>query len=166
MKRLIAVSDSHGCVENLRDAFLQARESGPIDVAVFLGDGVSDFDRVAPMLQMEGTLCFAVAGNNDYGAEEPKERVISVNGLRIFLCHGHTTKVKWGLQTLNYRAREEEAPIALYGHTHMADVCSEEGVLMANPGAICNRKPGRGAYIELKVENDGAFLWRQVAWRK
>ena len=49
-KRVIVVSDSHGDTENLRCAFKQAYKHGTIDIAVFLGDGASDFEQIKQLL--------------------------------------------------------------------------------------------------------------------
>ena len=166
MKRLIVVSDSHGSYSDLQDAFKQALEDGPIDTAIHLGDGLSDFERVSPMLWRNGTACCMVAGNNDYGFEEPRERLIRVNGVRIFLCHGHMLHVKYGLQTLCYAAMEKEASIALYGHTHTAHEEMTNGVLLLNPGAVCNRRIGRIAYAEILISEDQSFSWRLAGWRQ
>ncbi len=164
MKRVIAVSDSHGSWQELRDAFLQARISGKIDVAVFLGDGSSDFARVRPELEAEGTLCYAVSGNNDWSSPDPREAVFSVGKVRFYACHGHARGVKYGLDRLWYAAMENEAQVALYGHTHVADSTIERGVHLINPGAVCQRSPRDTAYADIRVEDNGAVLPRLIRW--
>ena len=42
MKRVIVVSDSHGMEDRLRQVLQQAFSLGPVDVIVFLGDGLSE----------------------------------------------------------------------------------------------------------------------------
>ena len=46
MKRVIVVSDSHGMEERLQEILLRAFSAGPVDVIVFLGDGLSEWERV------------------------------------------------------------------------------------------------------------------------
>lgn len=96
MKRVIAVSDSHGCASALREAFELAWRSGPVDVAVFLGDGLSDYARLEGELIARGALCYAVRGNNDWSASQPREVSFTVGGVRFYACHGHEWHVKYG----------------------------------------------------------------------
>ena len=70
MKRVIALSDSHGDKAALRAAVEQALRVGPVYAAAFLGDGLSDFAAVQPLLMEAGALCHAVRGNNDWGSRE------------------------------------------------------------------------------------------------
>ena len=163
-KRLIAVADSHGDAESLRAAFEQAARNGKIDVAVFLGDGVRDFESVSADLRLRGTQCYALRGNNDWTCDEPNELVLTVNGVRIFACHGHTRQVKYGLQRLWFAAREREARVALYGHTHCERVDFEAGVDLINPGAVCERYSRRSAYAELMIQDNGFVQTQLVKW--
>jgi len=164
MKRVIAVSDAHGDRENLREAFEKAYQAGPIDVAVFLGDGMSEFEKVRPMLMAKGTVCHAVSGNNDWSSYEPQEIVFTAGGVRFYACHGHTRYVKYGLERLCYAAMEREAQVALYGHTHRAKVDLEYGIQMVNPGAVCERNRNNMAYADIRVEDNGAVQIDLIPW--
>ena len=64
------------------------------------------------------------------------ETVIEAEGVRIFCCHGHRYGVKSGFSRLAARAKELDCTVALYGHTHAADIREIEGVLCVNPGAL------------------------------
>lgn len=164
MKRIIVVSDSHGDPGGLRSAFEQARRYGPIDAAVFLGDGMRDFEAIRPELMQEGVHCHAVRGNNDWSSEEPSEALLVVNGVKIYACHGHMWRVKYGLERLWYAAREREAQVALYGHTHREKIDLEYGMQFINPGAVCERHPGRSAYAELRIEDNGFVIPSLCKW--
>lgn len=164
MKRVIVVSDSHGDVTGLREAFEQALHHDTVDVAVFLGDGMDDFETVRSMLYTQGTVCYAVCGNNDWGRREAGEVLFLVNGVRFYACHGHQRYVKYGLDRLWYAAQEREAQVALYGHTHREKIDLERNVTMINPGAICERYGKRSAYAEICVEDNGFVRPRLVHW--
>ena len=164
MKRVIAVSDSHGDVTGLRSAFEQARRHGSIDAAVFLGDGLDDFETVRQMPFMQDTICYAVCGNNDWGSYEAGEILFQVGGVRFYACHGHQRFVKYSLQRLWYAAREREAQVALYGHTHRERVDFEGAMTLVNPGAVCERRAGRTAYAEIIVEDQGFAQASLVQW--
>ncbi|MBR6571713.1 MAG: YfcE family phosphodiesterase [Clostridia bacterium] len=163
-KRLIAVSDSHGSVETLKAAFEQAMRHGSVDTAVFLGDGMRDFEQIKPMLAAARTDFFAVKGNNDWSATEGSEAVFSFSGVRIFICHGHNQHVKYGLEQLWFSARERDAQVALYGHTHQASLDYDQGIYLINPGAVYMRHKLRAAYAELLVTDKGDITARLVNW--
>ena len=165
-KRMIVVSDSHGDTESLQAAFEQAGREGRIDIAVFLGDGVGDFESVKPVLQQKGTVCYAVKGNNDWSSAETGEVLIRVNGANILACHGHTRYVKYGLERLWFAAREREANAVLYGHTHREKIDIEYGMYLINPGAVCERSSLRSAYAEVMIEDSGFVHARLVKWAK
>ena len=164
MKRVIVVSDSHGDLAALREAFEMAKRAGRIDIAVFLGDGMREFDQLRPELMAERITCYAVPGNNDWSSHEPFEITFMVGRVRFFACHGHTRHVKYGLERLYYTASEREAQVALYGHTHRAKVDLDYGVQMINPGAVCERFRNSIAYAEICVEDNGTVLPRLIQW--
>jgi len=166
MKRVIAVSDSHGDIEGLRLAFAQAASHGKIDVAVFLGDGLADFEAVRPWLTQRGTICYCVRGNNDWCSPEPREQCFLVNGVRFYLSHGHQWQVKFGPDRLWYAARECGAQVALYGHTHRERVDLERDVYLINPGSVCERRGGRSAYAEIQVEDNGYLRPSLRLWER
>lgn len=155
MKRVIAVSDSHGDADGVRLAFAQAARHGKIDVAVFLGDGLEDFEAARSWLSRQGALCYAVRGNNDWSAQEPREQCFMVGKVRFYLAHGHQWQVKYGPERLWYAARECGAQVALYGHTHRERIDLEQDVYLINPGSVCEHRAGRSAYAEIQVEDNG-----------
>ena len=142
----------------------QAVRHGKVDAVVFLGDGMSDFESLQPWLLARGTVFYAVKGNNDWSSNEMTEIVFTVNGVRFFACHGHTRYVKYGTDRLWYAAREREAKVVLYGHTHYEKVEDAYGVTMINPGAVCERSKRRSAYAEVMVEDNGFVQTSLVKW--
>ena len=164
MKRIIAVSDSHGDASALREAFELARRRGKIDAAVFLGDGLGDFEAVRAELLRDGIQCHAVRGNNDWRYEDPSEIVFRVNGVKVYACHGHMWHVKYGIERLWYAAREREAQVVLYGHTHSAKVDLEYGVTFVNPGSVGERYKNSCAYAEILIEDNGFVIPGLCKW--
>lgn len=163
-KRIIVVSDSHGDAEKLQAAFDQAARHGKIDYAVFLGDGASDFESMQSSLFLQGIMCYAVKGNNDWRSMEPSELTFTVNNVRFFACHGHTRQVKYGLDRLWFAARERETAVVLYGHTHRERIDLEHGIHLINPGAACERYRLGSAYAEILVEDNGFVRPKLVKW--
>ncbi len=165
--RVIALSDSHGCRDDLRDTALLALESGPVDACVFLGDGLRDYEAIKPMLRAANprALLYGVRGNNDFSADEPYTQVFTVGGCRFFATHGQAYGVKYGMERLCFAAREERALVAFYGHTHVPMLESQYGVWFVNPGAVCDRRAGRPAYAQVTVNALGAPKAELIRWR-
>lgn len=128
MKTFIILSDSHGRagVGRVRHLF------GENDYIIHLGDGSSD---MRPIVTMYPEKTYVMKGNCDfsYGLDE---YVIEAEGVKILCCHGHRYGVKHGLDRLVARAKELDCDIALYGHTHIANIETVDGVLCVNPGAL------------------------------
>ncbi len=140
---MIVLSDSHGRarreLEKLRPLFAEN------DYIVHLGDGSSDLREILRAYPEKTFLC---KGNCDFsfGAEE---FVIEAEGLRILCCHGHRQSVKSGIERLAAYARSKDCDIALYGHTHLAEVRELEGVLCINPGALGSYSDPSYCYLVL-----------------
>lgn len=133
--RILVVSDSHGNHANL----FKARElAGQIDAIIHLGDGEDDAVILAAA---EDVPVLQVAGNCDYGSLSPRERLETLEGTRLMLCHGDRYGVKLGLSRLLERARSCDVSVVLYGHTHQAMVEYCDGIWVINPGTLWGRAP-------------------------
>ena len=165
--RIIAMSDSHGCRNDLQDAIMQAQRAGKIDGFVFLGDGTDDFELMRSILQYENPQIrlFVVRGNNDFGALSlPAIETFVMGGVGFFATHGHLYNVKYSMDKLLYAADQRTAKVVLYGHTHMPHCENMYGLQALNPGAICDRRAGRPAYGEILVGEDKSIQARLVSW--
>ena len=165
MKRVIALSDSHEMTDRLREALALAFDRGPVDVLAFLGDGLAEWNMVSNeyLKRKPGLLAYGVKGNNDWSRDTPAEQCFLVNGVRFFLCHGQQYRVKYGLDMLRDAAREREAQVALFGHTHRTCMEWLDGRLFLNPGAICAYGPKAPCYADIRVEDDGRVQARLVS---
>ena len=140
MTRALILSDIHGEENNLRWLLEEVWKTvGPIDAYICLGDGVRDFDRAEGFIRNRDAhaTMYAVRGNCDFVTNFPDRLVIHLGGLRIYMTHGHIHRVKSGLDYLYGAARAEGVDIALYGHTHRANV-EYTSPWMINPGAAEN----------------------------
>ena len=99
MKFLI-FSDSHGSTRAMFSVIEAARDNlaEPLDGVLFLGDGWSDIE-LAEKLYPDVTF-FAVAGNCDISAKllaKPyQEKLLTFDGVKILMGHGHAWGVKYG----------------------------------------------------------------------
>ena len=140
MMRALILSDIHGEDTNLRWLLEEVwKQVGPIDAYICLGDGVRDFEHAEAFIRRRDphATMYAVRGNNDFVPGCPDRLVIHFGGLKLFLTHGHMQRVKSSMLHLISAAREAGADIALYGHTHCADVEYTTPWLL-NPGAVMN----------------------------
>ena len=128
MKTFVILSDSHGRKRNLEKIMPLLAEN---DFVIHLGDGSTD---LRDFMRENPEKVYILKGNCDfsYGAEE---LTIDVEKVRILCCHGHKYGVKSGLSRLAARSAELGCDVALYGHTHRADISTVDGVLCINPGS-------------------------------
>ena len=76
----------------------------------------------------------------------PDQLLIELGGHKIWMEHGHLFP---SLMTLAYRAKDNGADIALFGHTHEPHCEYAYGVLLLNPGSAGNRCRGGAARASL-----------------
>lgn len=125
--KVLIVSDSHGLTSELS----QIREMHTdMDLMIHCGDSELQADHDS----LRGYA--AVRGNCDFEAAFPEDRVEEAGGLRFFVTHGHRYSVKSTLMNLSYKAREMEADIVCFGHSHGLGAEMSDGILFINPGSI------------------------------
>ena len=129
--RILVVSDVHGDFRGL----CQAIEAQPTaKVVIFLGDGLRQAEDAAD-LYLDRDF-YMVPGNCDFGADGIPIRQETFGGKRFYFTHGHRHDVKYTLYRLEMAAREAEADIALFGHTHQAYEEYVDGLYLFNPGSL------------------------------
>jgi len=144
-------SDSHGYAANMI-AFIGIEKP---DIVFFLGDGERDLLEVEE--RFPDLPIYAVRGNCDFRSELNTTLVCEVEGVTIYMTHGHTANVKYEdrMDTLTMHAMQAGADIALFGHTHWQHLSENRGVILLNPGSV-----GRGylpGYAVLIIENGRVF---------
>lgn len=127
MKALI-VSDSHGSVKELKQ--LKERYEGNVDVMIHCGDS----ELTSHHSELEGF--HVVKGNCDFAGDFPNDIITDVQSTRFLVTHGHLYNIKMTLQTLLYRAKEAEANVVCFGHSHILGVEIIDDILFINPGSI------------------------------
>ena len=121
-------SDSHRALGTMYDAIERLRP----DAVLHLGDHLEDAESMESVFS--GVDFYHVPGNCDFFTSAPPSLTISLDGVRIFLTHGHLFGVKSGLTRLTLEARRVGAQLALFGHTHEAYYGEAGGVQLLNPG--------------------------------
>jgi putative phosphoesterase len=160
-KKLLVLSDSHGCLPALRAVFNWAKNYTPpndtICAAAFLGDGISDLRRAA---EETGFFCEwkLVGGNNDYGVHVQEAAVMRLGRFSFFLCHGHRYSIYAGYHTLVAAARTFGADAVFFGHTHVPLIKAVEGITLINPGSVGRPRSRIGATFAVVECNDAEPL--------
>lgn len=129
--RILVVSDTHGNT----GALCRAIEEQPTArTVIFLGDGLRDAEDA--QTRYPDRTIYTVPGNCDFAALDPKVREETLGGKRFFFTHGHMYDVKYGLYRLDLAARQYNADIALFGHTHQPYEEYADGLYLFNPGSL------------------------------
>lgn len=129
--RLLITGDIHGRNDILEKVL---KQEPTFDLHLNTGDLGLDLQTI------ENAKMIAVKGNTDYYLDLPTERMIEFKGLKILLTHGHLQNVKYGLNELILMAKEMDADICIFGHTHDAFYRSIDNIIFINPGALTGQK--------------------------
>lgn len=156
--KLIVISDTHGRADAYIERVLRLHEDR--DAVLFLGDGIRDF------LGLDIGNLFAVRGNCDIYCPDdvPTERLLTFDGVRILMMHGHTHSVKSGTARLLAYARARGADVVLYGHTHepieryVRDSDEERGIYLFNPGSLGEPRGNAPSYGVIEIKKGQLLL--------
>lgn len=148
MKTIVVISDSHGnmrALESLDGIFSES------DYIVHLGDTSGDGAKILKKFPEKTIL---INGNCDPIRCGDNERVLQIEGVKIFATHGHLYSAKTTLSRLAARAKELGCGVCLYGHTHRAREDEINGVLLINSGTMS--RYSRNSYCYLVINGDKA----------
>lgn len=144
--KILVFSDSHASLRFMKKC-LQCLKP---DVMIHLGDYYDDAASVAeefpeiPLIQVPGNC-------DTYRAPINAQLICTpvLDGVSFYLTHGHLHHVKMSEYELIRDANRAKAQIALYGHTHIAELHRESnGLWVMNPGT-CGYLGGSAGYIEV-----------------
>ena len=139
-RRIIAVSDIHGNLPFFL-ALMEKVRLTPDDILILLGDLLEKGQDSLPLLRHLMALSrthtvYPVCGNCDGPSDLPAQRILTLEGKRVLLCHGHTYGVKSGMGGAIAAARTQGVDALLFGHTHEAFCDLLEDLWVMNPGSI------------------------------
>ena len=146
--KVLVISDTHKRLANLEKVLA---EEGPFDAVLHCGDVEGDEERVE---LMAGCPVYMVAGNCDYNGANPFDRVVTLEGHKIFMSHGHRYSVGFSTDYLARMAKSNMAELAFYGHLHIPNIENNDGIIVASPGSLSEpRQAGRKpSYIIMQLE--------------
>lgn len=147
-------ADTHG----RKALLLHCLQKTEADAVIHLGDHASD----ASDLDLP---CFVVRGNCDVPGSYRSEMLLEIGDQRVFLTHGNTYGVKSNPRALLERAKSLGARLALYGHTHIADIYNDGTAIAANPGSLYEPRAHQRPSFGLLTYN-GALDFNIVEYKR
>lgn len=147
--RILVVSDTHSDVYNFEKVI---RKHPDISVIVHCGDGAADVQQMKE--RYSAKMFISVKGNCDWCCESPNIETVTLEGNRLFITHGHIYDVKSSLLRLSLAAKEAEAKLVIFGHTHIPLDVYEDGVYFLNPGSL---KGYKGSYAVVNLSEQGVL---------
>lgn len=145
---IAVVSDTHRGDKYVKSVKKITRNA---DIIIHLGDNVEDAENLEK--DFKGDM-YIVSGNCDFSKKYPKERLIHVEGKKIFITHGDLYGVKMGLKNIYYRGMEIGADIILFGHTHQAIIEKTNDIIIMNPGSASLPRLSKRSIGFIKMDND------------
>ncbi len=145
--KILLVSDTHKKNENY---FVVLKKVKP-DMVIHCGDGEG---CEYALTQAADCPVEIVLGNNDFFSDLPRERVLDLEGYRVWVTHGHNYYVSMGRETIKREAAARGMDIVCFGHTHRPVVDADRTVTAVNPGSLSYpRQEGkRPSYMIMSLE--------------
>lgn len=149
--KVLVISDTHGNISHVEDILERTIPLG-VKAVLHCGDYITDARIIGkryPELEIYG-----VHGNCDIGFGAAYSEVVTLEGVNIFMTHGHRYSVKWeDYEDLYIDAVAHEAQLAICGHSHVAYLERREECTLLNPGSITQPRDGFGpSYAVLDLE--------------
>ena len=131
MKRILVFSDTHGSLKLCKRII----DRIPCDMIIHAGDYVSDAQELKKLYPDKDILY--VKGNCDTFSYAPAYEITELDGVRIFIAHGHEQRVKYehDYASMVRAAKEHNCTAAVFGHTHIEYAEEHDGVYLLNPGS-------------------------------
>ncbi len=145
--KIVVFSDTHGLTSSAQEVVEKNLDA---DLFIFLGDGENEYNFVYKNYPQKSFL--GVAGNCDYYSNLPDIGELFLKGKKIVYTHGHRYSVRGSIDVLYILAKEREADIVLFGHTHERFYSVRDGIHFLNPGSATIPRDGKEpsyAVIEL-----------------
>jgi hypothetical protein len=148
--KILVASDTHKSVP-LAEAALKTQ--APADLLIHLGDYVEDGQELSEKMDIP---LRGVRGDNDFHAGDT-EIELEIDGVRIFVAHGHSYNIDEGLDGIYEEAKRRRARVVLFGHSHEPKIVARDGVVMLNPGNLCLAEK-INSFAVIRIEFPKIFL--------
>ena len=136
--KILIVSDTHRNEDNLIEVLEKEKN---LDLLIHCGDVEGAEDEIE---HYAGCKTVFVAGNNDFFSRLPREMELQVEGMKVWVTHGHNYYVNANPEYIRKEARIRNIDVVLYGHTHRPVIEKTEDLIVINPGSLTYpRQEGR-----------------------
>lgn len=148
--KILFITDSHRHFSFL----VEMMEKEKPERVFAMGDYTKDFEELS---YLYSEIPFEIVrGNCDFwDSHFSEEKIIFLEGKRIFLTHGHLYGVKSSYHFLREMGKKMKCDIILFGHTHR-EFLEEKDIILANPGAAQDGKYGildlQNKKVEIKLK--------------
>ncbi|MCT4599272.1 MAG: metallophosphoesterase [Vallitalea sp.] len=147
--KILIISDTHGNLSNVTKILKSIKNVNRI---IHLGDNEKDAEELDVLYNIPIDY---VPGNCDFNSYAPSEKILTLNGVRILITHGHYYNVKWEYDTIAKTAQDKKVDIVLFGHTHVALQKNIKEITLINPGSISLPRDGkRPSFAVLEIDAD------------
>lgn len=146
--KIVILSDTHG---NFNGFFNVVNRNDDADLFLHLGDGYNEYLKIREIFK-DKTI-YMVKGNCDF-FDLPQQKILDVEGKKLFACHGDKFNVKMGLDEYIKFAKSKNFNIIVYGHTHIRFIHKEEDLCIINPGSLTLPRKFGPSYCVLYVERN------------
>ena len=145
--RILVTSDTHRDFDALERVVLGHTEA---QVLIHLGDGAAEAEKIAQ--EFEKLQVLQVRGNCDVKSKIMLMKEVVLDGTKIFMTHGHLYGVKQYIYPIFREAKEKNAQVLLFGHTHQVFSAFKDGIHIMNPGSL---RGENGSYGILDITPSG-----------
>ena len=151
MKRVLVISDTHGRNDDIEGVLAQV---GHIDYMIHCGDLERGEEYVRSLVDCPVTL---ISGNNDYYLDLPMEAEIEIEGIKIWITHGHYYYVGMTIDYLREEGLKKGVDVVMFGHTHVPYFEKGDDLIILNPGSLTYpRQPGRKpTFLIMEIDDEG-----------
>ncbi len=141
--KILIISDSH-----LKNDWVQL--TGDYDIVIHAGDHQMSREWIITHTD------YYVDGNNDWGQQF--QQTFTLEKLKFLLVHGDEqhVKAKNGVSDeLIALARNQQADIIIFGHTHVPLITTMDDMTFINPGSISKPRllQGQKTYASLEIKD-------------
>lgn len=151
--KILIISDTHRRHQLILKAIGM---EAPFDALIHCGDIEGSIDDILPEPDYPVTVVRGNMDNSPWLFYEDEE-IVEARGHRIFVTHGHTHGVNWGLSDLKAAAKENACDVICYGHLHVPEILQEDGLLIINPGSLAKPRQSspKPTYCVLHIDEAG-----------
>lgn len=147
--KILVIGDTHGQLNKVREIYSKLTN---IDLIAHTGDFIHDGISLGKEFNVP---VVSVKGNCDGSFSDDDFEIIETEYGRIMVTHGHMQNVNYHLNTLMYKAMEENCKAVFFGHTHRSLIEENNGIHFVNPGSLSRpRDNSDGSYAIVRTSEN------------